>query len=161
MAHVKIPLRVLGEEQVGMLRRSLAGSEDILNPDVRHPLPKQVSHAGDEYPRRRLPLLRIVHGVGVIGGGKALGVRGGAHRLPVFVAELGRLLHVVAPGPLGQYLQRLNDGPLAGVRAKPGHHAPGVAVFAPVLTPRYRVPCVAAPLNVGLVNIHRSVISFP
>ena len=56
-----------------MLRRSLAGGEDILNPDVRHPLPEQVSHAGDEDPRRCLPLLRIVHGVGVIGGGKALG----------------------------------------------------------------------------------------
>ena len=49
-----------------MLRRSLAGGEDILNPDVRHPLPEQVSHAGDEDPCRRLPLLRIVHGVGVI-----------------------------------------------------------------------------------------------
>ena len=122
MVQFQVAGRVLGQEQVAVLRRPQAGVDHLGDPGRWHPLPEQVRHGTHKNGLRLLHALRLVQAVAVQGRLKTVGVGGALDLL---------LQDVEAAGQLGGILH-----PLAETVGRP----PGVAVGAPMAAPGQRVP---------------------
>ena len=138
-----------------MPRGPAASVKDLLYPAVRHPAPEQVCHAADEDGGGGEALLRVCECVLVERGGEVLGVRRRAPVVSLPVLELRGLLDDVA---VHAFVDKRRDAALirefVNLGAKPRCDAPGVAVGAIVPAAGDGVPCVAAPLNFRLVDVH-------
>ena len=153
-----IPLWVLGEEHISVLRGRLASVQHLHYPSGRHPRAEKVGHTAHENGLRLSGPLRFSKPIAVECRVKLKGERG---VMPSVVVENRGIENMLSSiclcNPLA-LMARFVVVCLARA-PEPSGNPPGVAILAPVLAARDRVPCAVAPFDVAF--LHCSVSSLP